>query len=67
VRAFVFLASDDESREYHSIETVLRSADSRDAMLDEARRELAAFERKYHDLTELAEVFAAADKLLEVA
>ena len=66
VRAFVSLTMDDE-REYRSIEATLRTSDSREALLDSAKRELAAFERKYRILVELADVFAAFDRLMEVA
>ena len=60
VRAFVATISD-ESREYRSVGYVLRRADSREALLDSARRDLLAFRRKYQTLHELADVIAAID------
>ena len=53
--------------QYHSVEAILHDADGRDALLDSARRELEAFTRKYRQLAELADVIAAAEKLLDVA
>lgn len=61
VRAFVPVASDN-SREFRSIGVVLRSSDSRDALLDSAKRELMAFVRKYRALNELSDVFAAIEE-----
>lgn len=60
VRAFVATITD-ESREYRSVGYVLRRADSREALLDSARRDLLAFRRKYQTLHELADVIAAID------
>lgn len=59
-RAFVATVSDDK-REYRAIGYVLRSTESRDALLESARRELLSFRRKYATLYELAKVFAAID------
>jgi tRNA A37 N6-isopentenylltransferase MiaA len=59
-RAFVATVSDGKS-EYRSVGYVLRDAESRDALLDSARRELLAFRRKYSTLHELSDVFAAID------
>ena len=59
-RAFVYTVSDN-SGEYKSIGVVLRDSNSREALLDSARRELLAFRRKYQTLYELSEVFAAID------
>lgn len=60
-RAFVATVSGG-SREYKTIGCVLRDHDSREALLDSARRELLSLRRKYSTLHELAEVFAAIDE-----
>ena len=62
-RAFVPVVSETK-HQYESIDVVLRSADSREALLDSARRDLLAFRRKYKTLYELADVFAAIDGAL---
>ena len=59
-RAFVATISD-SAREYKSIGYVMRRSDSREALLDAAKRELLAFRRKYKNLYELAEVMDAID------
>ena len=61
VRAFVPVVSEN-SREFRSIGVVLRSSDSREALLDSAKRELMAFVRKYRALNELSDVFAAIEE-----
>lgn len=66
-RAFVSVKVEDERSEYQSAEVMLRTADGRETLLESAKRELAQFQRKYSDLKELADVFAAADRLMEVA
>lgn len=62
-RAFVSLAVTENEREYREISHVLRIKSDRERLLDEARRELAAFKHKYEVLEELTEVFAAIDKV----
>lgn len=62
VRAFVSVVEESQ-RSYQSIEVVMRDANSREALLESARRELAAFQRKYESLTELADVFEAIKEL----
>lgn len=57
-RAFVPTMTNGQ-REFRSIDVVLRSSESREALLDSAKRELMAFVRKYRTLNELADVFAA--------
>lgn len=59
-RAFVAVISD-STREYKSIGYVMRRSDSREALLDSAKRELLAFRRKYKNLFELAKVIDAID------
>ena len=51
-------------QQYRSVDVVMRSADGRKTVLAQAFRELASFRRKYVGLTELADVFAAIEKLL---
>lgn len=57
-RAFVVTVSDGE-RTYKDIGYVLRSSESREALLDAAKRELMAFMRKYKTLSELSDVMDA--------
>lgn len=65
VRAFVSVCvTDDGARCYQSIEPTLREAATREAVLEEARRELDAFKRKYRGLEELAAVIAAIEQAL---
>lgn len=65
-RAFVTLSRTSKEHQYHSIDVVLKSSDDMDLLLQQAKRELAAFRRKYSQLTKLALIFDAIDKL-EVA
>jgi hypothetical protein len=58
-RAFVPVIVQPEARGYSSIESVLVVKDAREELLARAYDELAAFERKYRNLSELAGVFAA--------
>lgn len=59
-RAFVVTVSD-EKHEYQSIGHVLRMADSREYLLEQAKRDLLSFRRKYQTLHELSEIFEAID------
>lgn len=61
-RAFVSLSFDGE-REYHEVNKVLSIRGERELLLSEAKRELAAFKNKYAVLEELADVFAAIDRV----
>ncbi|MBR3223727.1 MAG: hypothetical protein IKF78_00205 [Atopobiaceae bacterium] len=68
VRAFYTAPSmSAQPYQYYSVDAILRDSNGRDALLDAARRELEAFTRKYRQLTELADVIAAAEKLLNAA
>lgn len=68
VRAFFSVPKDGgTSYQYHSVDTILRSTDSRESLLESAKRELEAFTRKYGQLVELAEVIEATERLLSVA
>ena len=62
-RAFVSLTVTENEREYREISHVLSIKSDRERLLLEARRELAVFKRKYEVLEELADVFAAIDRL----
>ena len=64
-RAFVVTVTDSHKRKYQSIGYVLQDTSSRDYMLNQAKRELLAFKRKYQTLSELADVFAAIDSATE--
>ena len=68
VRAFFTVPTEGgTSYQYHSVDTILRSTDSRESLLEAAKRELEAFTHKYDQLVELAEVIEAAERLLSVA
>lgn len=68
VRAFYTVpTAGEQSFQYHSVDAILRSTDSRESLLEAAKRELEAFTRKYDQLVELAEVIEAAERLLSVA
>lgn len=61
VRAFVSVTESRKSAPYASIEHVMVRSDSRAILLEHARAELESFKRKYQQLAELADVFAAID------
>lgn len=56
IRAFL---KTEAAQPYKSLNVIMQSADDYAAMLDRARRELAAFKNKYQALTELKPVFDA--------
>jgi len=63
-RKFVSLQADRHGGGgYREVITVLSDTEMRSQLLAEARRELAAFRRKFQTLTELATVFRAIDQL----
>lgn len=70
VRAFVNVNINDENepeqRVYKALDEVLADTDLRHQALQSALQELAAFRKRYRDLQELAEVFAAADRAAEL-
>jgi hypothetical protein len=61
-RCYVSLARDrqEDSGGYRHVSAVMADSETRDELLAEALDELRRIETKYHDLTELAHVFAAA-------
>lgn len=63
VRAFVSVTTSKGATPYASVERVMVRADSRALLLERARAELETFRRKYRQLSELAEVFAAIDAM----
>jgi len=61
---FVSLSTDrGQGAGYRLVTTVLSHEQMRAQLLEDARAELAVFRRKYAQLQELAEVFAAVDRL----
>lgn len=62
-RGFVSLTITDGEREYHEINRVLSIRSERELLLEEAKRELASFKTKYAVLKELADVFAAIERV----
>jgi len=65
VRAYVSLLNDRGKNGYRATIDVLNDEDLRDQLLQCALRELAAFRHKYAVLSELAELFEVADRLLD--
>lgn len=65
VRVYVSLAQDRENARggYRGLDDVLRNAQLRDALLGEALEDLRRVEERYGRLTELAAVFAEADRV----
>ena len=63
VRAFVNILPDDGERGYVSVVRVLSRADYTRQMLSQALAEFTALAEKYRSLTELAELFAAIERL----
>lgn len=59
-RAFVNV-----QREYHPVSVVVRNPEKREILLQNALNELRWFERKYHTLQELSNVFAAIKEVTE--
>ena len=49
--------------QYHSLDLIMRNEDTREALLETALRELSAFQHKYSQLKELANVFASIDEI----
>lgn len=69
VRAFVSLGQDRFSEEsepkgYRSIHDVLADEELRELLLQEARRDMKVFQKKYKTLNELAKVFSAMEEVL---
>jgi hypothetical protein len=63
VRAFVNIKGEDE-RGYKMLSAVVKNCDEYAYLLDCAKKELQAFERKYAALTELGSVFMAIREVL---
>ena len=61
VRAFVNLVA--ASPTYTSVHTAVSQTDTREMLLQNALRELIAFQKKYKNLTEFAELFAEIERL----
>ena len=64
VRAFINVR-DDDSEFYVPLKVALTSRNYREQMLQDAMDDLRAFKVKYAILSELAEVFSAADRVLK--
>ena len=61
VKAFVNLVA--TSPTYTSIQTAVSMADTRELLLQNALRELIAFQKKYKNLTEFANLFSEIERL----
>lgn len=64
VRAFVSIAEGEEKPKFERIDYVLRSESSRSIMLLDAKRDAIAFQRKYGQLKELADVCKAMESFV---
>lgn len=65
-RVFVSLSTDrNESGGYRVLADVLSNERMRAQLMEDARIEMRAFQRKYSDLTELANVFVAMEKAMQ--
>lgn len=62
VRAFVNVGTKQKG-EFVGISIAMQNAETRDYVLENAIRELESFRRKYRHLSELADVFAALDRM----
>lgn len=58
-RVFVSLTPDRKYGGYRSVETIMSDKDQRRQLLEDALKEMELFQKKYADVQELAEVFAA--------
>ena len=52
-----------EQSHYEPIDVILKDETKREVMLENAKRELISFKKKYSTLTELTNVFAAIDQI----
>lgn len=66
-RAFVSVTDEDDERQYTSVSVALTDPVLRAQVLEQATRELAAFEAKYSELEELAPVFEAFAQVMVAA
>lgn len=64
-RVFCSLTSDRRDGGYRVTASVMSNTQLREQLLEDARDEMKSFARKYHALTELAEVFMAIRKALK--
>lgn len=69
IRAFVNLLADDTesgNREYQGITRVMANVNTRQILLDKAKRELEEWQKRYRDLQEFSDVFDAIAKVPEL-
>lgn len=59
------VSTNERTKEYTPIKRVIVVQDAYEKLLEEARRELAAFRRKYETLSELEPVFEAIDEIIK--
>ena len=67
VHMAVSLPPDRGSKGYRLMSEILEDPEKRDQLVRTALREMATFRKKYGALTELAELFAAVDRVSEAA
>ena len=65
VRAYYNVASDEKKGSFINIKSAFSNPDTKEIILQRAKKELEAFKAKYENLTELAGVFAQIDELLK--
>jgi len=66
-QVFCSLTSDREEGGYRMVAAVMSNAQLRAQLLEDAHEEMRVFQKKYHALTELAEVFEAIRRALKRA
>lgn len=61
IRAFVQVNNGKEKGKYYNIERAMTNSETRDIVLNNAKKELIMFRRKYNNFKEFAAVFKAMD------
>lgn len=64
VRAFYNVATDEKKGKFINVHSAFTNPDTRDIILQRARKELESFKEKYQNLSELADVFKKIDEFL---
>ena len=65
VRAYYNVASDEKKGKFVNMKTAFSNPDTKEIILQRAKRELEAFKEKYQNLSELAGIFAQIDEFLK--
>ena len=65
VRAYYNVSSDEKKGSFINMKSAFSNPDTKDIILQRAKKELEAFKVKYQNLSELADVFEKIDELLK--